>query len=617
MKIFINYKRNIDPDHALARHLHQTLSANGHTVFRDETGIYSGGKWAEIIYNEIDKCEVVISLVSNVSLQSRWVLNEVDRALKLGKVVIPVLLEKLIDSLDFQEYNPRFRTVQHYTFTGSFEQAAGELLERLQNNPAVYESQWFAQTTHSFDAQDDSENRGWPSFRDSHPQRYANGTLRLSVADAVRLAMLRSSYYQRHLKKEEAEPELPLDDAAFQAYRRSFYTHVAIGDFGITGFTRPDTAGQEIGVGGYFELVAKHQRVLWLEQALASLNEYLQVLEAKFEVGRITRIDVDQHRQQMAAKQRDLQQACDELEDALDDYRVYTLGLPGDVAIVVDDPVLRRFQANDREMTELGDALRTLTFEILNKRAAEPPQPISNEPARIAAFQRQVEAQVQNVKKELAALAARSAAGSERMNALNELKQELETIHRGLGEPFKENEYSYYRDAIDKSYAPLDHQASMALQTVGSLTICRARIRLADLMVEAVALELPQAEAAAAQYRPDREMLATHPGLKRIVRQTLRSTLRDLQRGSKNFEHARQAAALALNLMNLAHMRYAAGAEDSGPLVRHTVEFADAQIALCQAWFVFQAARLRLGRDTGAMKMNDAGLWVDEVFAAG
>jgi hypothetical protein len=108
MRIFISYKRNREPDQSLARALETHLSRADHDVFRDETGIHSGTEWARRIQQSIATCDMFVSLVSNDSLESGWVLNEIDFARKRGKAILPILIEPLNESIEFQEYIPRF-----------------------------------------------------------------------------------------------------------------------------------------------------------------------------------------------------------------------------------------------------------------------------------------------------------------------------------------------------------------------------------------------------------------------------------------------------------------------------------------------------------------------------
>src|SRR5262245_31356339 len=124
MKIFINYKRSVEPDQPLAEHLERAFREQGYDVLRDATGIPTGTQWASVIQQHLEESDVVLSLVSNAALRSTWVLNEIDWGRRRGKLFIPVLLEKLEEALEFQEFMPRFMRVQHYVYKGEPEQVA-------------------------------------------------------------------------------------------------------------------------------------------------------------------------------------------------------------------------------------------------------------------------------------------------------------------------------------------------------------------------------------------------------------------------------------------------------------------------------------------------------------
>ena len=49
MKVFINYKQNVFPDHELAEEIEASLKENGLAVFRDETAIKGGDEWTDRI----------------------------------------------------------------------------------------------------------------------------------------------------------------------------------------------------------------------------------------------------------------------------------------------------------------------------------------------------------------------------------------------------------------------------------------------------------------------------------------------------------------------------------------------------------------------------------------
>ncbi len=94
-RLFISYKRNINPDEGIARQAHSVL-ARDHEVFIDQE-MLPGTRWAETIETELRKSDVLIPFLSAESLGSEMVRAEIEMAHKLGKqqgrpAILPVRL---------------------------------------------------------------------------------------------------------------------------------------------------------------------------------------------------------------------------------------------------------------------------------------------------------------------------------------------------------------------------------------------------------------------------------------------------------------------------------------------------------------------------------------------
>jgi hypothetical protein len=79
-KIFISYKRGVTPDETLALELYDALKDN-HTVFIDRAMVV-GTRWVAQIQKEIFQAHVLIVLLSEHSVQSQMVKEEIEQALK-------------------------------------------------------------------------------------------------------------------------------------------------------------------------------------------------------------------------------------------------------------------------------------------------------------------------------------------------------------------------------------------------------------------------------------------------------------------------------------------------------------------------------------------------------
>lgn len=94
-KVFISYKRNIEPDAPVATAVYESLR-NDHDVFIDTT-LQVGEKWAERIQNEIRESDYLIIFLSEHSVHSEMVMAEVETAHHHGKAyghpaILPVRL---------------------------------------------------------------------------------------------------------------------------------------------------------------------------------------------------------------------------------------------------------------------------------------------------------------------------------------------------------------------------------------------------------------------------------------------------------------------------------------------------------------------------------------------
>jgi hypothetical protein len=106
--IFISYRRDDDPGMALAlyAHLERTLSED--SIFMDvEDGIQPGADFVHILEERVDQCQIMLTLIGErwLAVKDRdgrrrldnpedYVRIEIESALKLGKRIIPVLINQ-------------------------------------------------------------------------------------------------------------------------------------------------------------------------------------------------------------------------------------------------------------------------------------------------------------------------------------------------------------------------------------------------------------------------------------------------------------------------------------------------------------------------------------------
>lgn len=89
--IFVSHSSQ---DKWAARSVADALRRVGWTVWIDEAGIVGGKDWRGELVRALEGTWVVVLLVSLQSMRSKWVIREVQAADRLGKQIIPVVLEE-------------------------------------------------------------------------------------------------------------------------------------------------------------------------------------------------------------------------------------------------------------------------------------------------------------------------------------------------------------------------------------------------------------------------------------------------------------------------------------------------------------------------------------------
>ena len=132
MKVFISYSSK-EEDKAAA--LETYLSKNGITCWRAPGSIPSGSNYAEIIVRAIKSCDVFVVVLSEFSQQSKYVIKELDAAIKYDIPVIPFHVDQsnvLTDAFDFLIGN-----VQRIEAYGRVSEAYKTLLKQLKASGSV------------------------------------------------------------------------------------------------------------------------------------------------------------------------------------------------------------------------------------------------------------------------------------------------------------------------------------------------------------------------------------------------------------------------------------------------------------------------------------------------
>ena len=79
-RVFISYKRSVEPDTSLASFLYEALRKRGHHVFKDVDNIKGGEVFEDLIVGAITDSDFFIVLLTKEAMTSEWVLAETEMA---------------------------------------------------------------------------------------------------------------------------------------------------------------------------------------------------------------------------------------------------------------------------------------------------------------------------------------------------------------------------------------------------------------------------------------------------------------------------------------------------------------------------------------------------------
>ncbi|MCH7685222.1 MAG: TolC family protein, partial [Planctomycetes bacterium] len=216
-----------------------------------------------------------------------------------------------------------------------------------------------------------------------------------------------------------AERSLLANLRAYQHWKQGFYTQMAVGSSGnvpsprrrggffggtgLTGFTGQGSggfggvgsatgfgrgggggaggggggvgttgAGGGAGnVGGFIGLLQQSQQLRNREDNLNLQLRTLALLEESQQAGLIDVAQVLQFQQSIETKQADLLQARNSLQDSLDTFKAFNLGLPPDLQLELEDSVIKPFQFIDPRVTNIENEMAAFLIEF----GELPPQP--------------------------------------------------------------------------------------------------------------------------------------------------------------------------------------------------------------------------------------------------
>jgi hypothetical protein len=352
---------------------------------------------------------------------------------------------------------------------------------------------------------------------------------------------------------------------AMQRYRQGFFTNIAIGDVqgitgpqrkggfsggtGLTGFTGQGAGGlggvgaatnfgrQGFGgvqggggagaagagfagggagtIGGFVGLLQQLQQIRNTQNSLDLQLQTLALLEANLEAGLIDITQVDVFRQNIETERANLLAAQVNLENSMDTFKRQILYLPPDLAINLDDSMIRQFRLIDPKTREavfdiaafidrLGKTEKNPSIEFLNKAfdefaALRPPvgERFDEIEADLQGLDQATEAREKLLApEEKPVFAAEKKKLAEQMAQLKERflagQEEMERIRAGLNE-----------ETRGKTADALVALAGSLSTLTQELSLVQARARLETVTIEPIELDSRQALEIARANRMD------------------------------------------------------------------------------------------------------------------
>jgi hypothetical protein len=126
--IFISYSRR---DQEFVTRLATDLNAQVAGVWFDQSTIQAGQKWHDEIMEGIQECKAFILVLSPDAMESRYVREEVNKALELGKAIFPVIYRPARWSGEFEALVHDIQTLdlRSGSYTDNFQKLVDRLIE--------------------------------------------------------------------------------------------------------------------------------------------------------------------------------------------------------------------------------------------------------------------------------------------------------------------------------------------------------------------------------------------------------------------------------------------------------------------------------------------------------
>jgi len=172
----------------------------------------------------------------------------------------------------------------------------------------------------------------------------------------------------------ESERALLANIRQMERFRHGFYAQIVAGlNPGIGpvrgGFSIADFTPSSSISGGILDLMESQVRIRNQRFNVTGLRHSLDQFEAFLDADRIDSLQVDQARQALYNAQSTLMALESGYQDSLDSYKI-TLGLPPQVNVRIDDPLLKRFDLIDSQTTAMQEGISGLLSKMRDPESA-------------------------------------------------------------------------------------------------------------------------------------------------------------------------------------------------------------------------------------------------------
>lgn len=256
------------------------------------------------------------------------------------------------------------------------------------------------------------------------------------------------------------------------------FTGVGGGGFGRIGGVAGGGGGGGAGAGqagGYIGLLQNQLIIRNQEANVAGLRDSLAQLEATYDAGRIDRFQVDLARQALYNTQSVLLGRKAAYQGTLDNYKV-SLGLPPDLPVRIEDPLLHPFQLIDPRLVGVQNEVARLLDELRNRQPEPGLNRLDDLRSEVEETRRQAAAQIAIVERDFERLEENLPARREALRRLREhpelsgeqdVAYSVEALNRRVAE--LERDFAEFLRRFEVTSIELEQAAAEAITTVPEL----------------------------------------------------------------------------------------------------------------------------------------------------